>query len=133
MSDRKDVLPVAPVGSREIVKRPLRRVLADSHVAAVAIALLLLWALNGAFWTLWDPVYRMGRFLFTAIAIWDIPYFSIKPTAIDRLMLISTFYFLYSALVSLLAAWLLSRWVYGVGPLRSLAVCRSKLIGRKHA
>jgi hypothetical protein len=76
MSDRKDVPPVAPVGSREIVKRPLRRVLADSHVAAVTIALLLLWALNGAFWTLWDPVYRMGRFLFTAIAIWDIPYFS---------------------------------------------------------
>lgn len=133
MSDRKDVLPVAPVGSREIVKRPLRLVLADSHVAAVAIALLLLWALNGAFWTLWDPVYRMGRFLFTAIAIWDIPYFSTKLTAIDRLILISTFYFLYSALVSLLAAWLLSRWVYGVGPLRSLTVCRSKLIGRKHA
>ena len=133
MSDRKDVLPVAPFRSREIVKRPLRRVLADSHVAAVAIALLLLWALNGAFWTLWDPVYRVGRFLFTAIAIWDLPYFSTKPTAIDRLMLISTFYFLYSALASLLAAWLLSRWVYGVGPLRSLAVCRSKLIRRKNA
>jgi hypothetical protein len=130
MSNGKDVQFVE---SRENVRRSLRRVLADSHVAAVAIALLLLGALNGAFWTLWDPSYRIGRFLFTAVAIWDVPYFSTKPTAIDRLMLISTFYFLYSALLSFLAAWLLSRWVYGVGPIRSLAVCCSELKGRKHA
>jgi hypothetical protein len=117
----------------KVVKSPLRQVLVDSHVAAVAIAVLLLWALDAAFRALWDPVYRMGFFLFTAIAIWDIPYFSAQPNAMDRLMWISSFYFLYSALVSFLAAWCLSRWLYGVDPFCSLAACRRRLVGRKHA
>jgi hypothetical protein len=115
------------------MKRSLSQVLADSHIAAVTIAVLLLWSLDGTFRALWIPVSRAVGFLFTAVAIFDIPYFSPTLTFADRLMLISTFYFLYSAIVSLLAAWLLSRWVYGVGPIRSLVVCRSKLAGREHA
>jgi len=124
---------VAFVSSRETSKRSLRQVLADSHVATVSIALLLLWSLDAAFRGLWDPACRVGAFLLTAIAIRDIPYLSPGGTAVDRFMLISTFYFLYSAIVCLSAAWLLSRWVYGTGPLRSLIACRSKLTGRKHA
>jgi len=114
-------------------KRPLRQVLADSHVATVAIALLLLGTLDGAVRGLWDPVYDVGVYLFTAVAIWDIPYFSPTPTAVDRSMLIITSYFLYSAIASLSAAWLLSRWVYGTGPFRSLIVCVGELRGRKSA
>jgi hypothetical protein len=115
------------------MKRPMRQLLADSHVAAVTIAILLLCALDAAFRGLWDPVYRMGNFLCTAIAIRDIPSFPPAPTTADRLMLISTVYFLYSAVVSLAAAWILSRWIYGKGPLRSLITCRRNLSGRKHA
>ena len=118
--------------SRESVERSLRQVLADSHVSAVAIVLLLLWSLDAAFRGLWEPAYRVGAFLLNAIAIWDIPYHSPTLTAADRLMWIGTFYFFYSAIGSFLAAWLLSRWVYGMGPLRSLAACRRNLIGRKH-
>jgi len=39
--------------------------------------------------------------------------------------------YLYNAVVSLSAAWFLSRWVYGVGPVRSLTRYRESLIGRK--
>jgi hypothetical protein len=124
---------VAFVSSPQTAKRALRQVLTDSQVAAVSIALLLLWSLDAVFRGLWDPAYRLGAFLLTAIAIWNIPYLSPGVTAADRFMLISAFYFLYSAIACLAAAWLLSRWVYGTGPLRSLIVCGSKLTGRKHA
>lgn len=115
------------------MNRSLRQVLADSHVAAVTVAVLLLWSLDGAFRALWVPVSRAVEFLFTALAILDIPYFSRTLTAVDRWRLISAFYFLYSPIVSFPAAWLLSRWVYGIGPIRSLVMCCSKLTRRKHA
>ena len=120
------------VSSRGSVKRSLRQVLADSHVSSVAIALLLLWSLDAAFRGLWDPAYRAGAFLLYAIAIWDIPYHSSTRTGADRLMWIGSFYFLYSAIISFLAAWLISWWVYSIGPFRALASCCSKLIKRKH-
>jgi hypothetical protein len=59
---------------RRTVKRTLRQVLADSHVAAITIALLLLWTLDAMFRALWEPLYRVGAFLVTAILIWDLPY-----------------------------------------------------------
>lgn len=114
------------------MKRSLREILADSHVAAIAVAVLLLWFLDGAFRAVWTPGSRVVSFLFTAIAIFDIPYFSPTLTIADRSILIMAFSYLYSAIVSLSAAWLLSRWVYGVGPLRSLTGYRDKLIGRKY-
>ena len=114
------------------MKGRLRQVLADSHVAAITIAALLMWALDATFRALWDPVYVLGAFVATGIAIWDIPYISPRPTVADRLMLITTGYFVYCAIVCFLGAWFLSRWIYGMGPLRSLMTYRSKLIGRKH-
>jgi len=96
-------------------------------VAATAIAFLLLWSLDAAFKALWVPAYRVGVFLFTAIAIWDVPYYSPHLTVFDRLMLNSILHGLYIAVAGLAAAWFLSLWVYGTGPLRSLAVCGMKL------
>ena len=112
------------------MKRSLRVTLAESHVAAVTIAVLLLWSLDGAFRALWDPAFSAVRFLFTAVAIFDIPYFSPTFTMVDQLMLVTTLSYLYSAIVSFSAAWLLSRWVYGAGPLRTLTSYRSQLTGR---
>jgi hypothetical protein len=112
------------------MKRSLREALAESHTAAVAIAVLLVWSLDGAFRALWDPAFSAASFLFTAVAIFDIPYFSPTFTIVDRLMLITTLSHLYTAIVSFSAAWLLSRWVYGAGPLRTLMSYRSKLTGR---
>ena len=114
------------------MKPSLREVLADSHIAAVAIAVLLFWSLDEVFWALWDPLCRVAAFLFTAIAILDIPYYSPGLSYKDRLTLVSTFLYLYSAVISLSAAWLLSHWVYGVGPFRCLSAYRSRLPRRNY-
>lgn len=110
-----------------------RETLAESHVAAIAIAVLLVWSLDGVFRAVWAPVFRAVSFLFTAIAIFDIPYFSPTLTVADRFTLMTTFSNLFSAIISFFAAWLLSRWVCGVGPLRCLMSYRSKLTRRQHA
>jgi len=113
------------------VKRSLREILADSHIAAVSIAVLLLWSLIWGFHALWIPLARAANFVFTAVAILGIPYLG-PATIVDRLLLNTTSLFLFNALLSLAAAWLLSRWVYGVGPLRSLSKYRTRLAGRNH-
>ena len=112
------------------MKPSLRKILADSHVAAVAIAVFLLWFLDLGFRSLWEPLFRTASYLFTAVAIFDIPYFTLNGA--DHFLLIMTFSNLIYALINLTAAWLLSRWVYGVGPLRSLGAYRNKLIRSNH-
>jgi hypothetical protein len=116
----------------EYVKLSLREILADSHVAAVAIVVLLFRSLDYAFWALWSPFSRAASFLFTAVAILDIPYFSRTLTISDRFMLFTTFAYLFYSFVCLAAAGLLSRWVYGMGPFRSLSNYRTKLARRNH-
>ena len=119
--------------SGENMKSSLRTILADSHVSAVAIAVLLFWSLDYAFWALWNPVSRAVSFSFTGVAILGIPYFSPTLTLFDRLTLfVVSFSYLLSSLVCLTAAGLLSRWVYGVGPLCSLSKYRSKLARCNH-
>jgi hypothetical protein len=115
------------------VKSPLRKVLADSHVAAVIIALLLLWALNFGFTALLEPLVRLADFLFTAIAISDVPYVSRHLTAEQESMLINTAAYSVSTIAVVVAAYFFSHWVYGVGPLRSLSAYRTRLVRRKHA
>ncbi|HVP52405.1 MAG TPA: hypothetical protein VMT05_09865 [Terriglobales bacterium] len=115
------------------MRPPLRQVLADSHVAAVAIALFLLWSLDAAFSAVWPPISHVLEYAFTAIAILDIPYFSHSFTVADRSMLILSLVYLYSCLVSFAAAWVLSRWIYGMGPLAALISLRRKLIRGEHA
>ena|SRR6266550_4944558 len=85
-----------------------------------------------AFHALWPPIFRAISFLFTAIAILDIPYFSPTLGLVDRGVLIISISYLYCAASSLLAAWLVSRWVYGAGPLCTLIRYRNELIGRQH-
>jgi hypothetical protein len=114
------------------VKTSFREILADSHISAVAIAVLLLWSLESAVKALWGPLSSAASFLFTAVAILDIPYFSPRLTRADRLMWITTGFYLFNALMSFAAAWLLSRWVHGVGPLHSLSKYRANLARRNH-
>jgi hypothetical protein len=100
--------------------KPLSQFLAESHIAAVAIAVLLLWTLDWAVRGLWTLVVPAADFVVTAIAVRGIPY--------EHVSVIWTFTVLYllSSFLSLAAAWLLSRWVYGVGPLRSLTGYRRR-------
>ena len=114
------------------VKPPLRNILAESHISAITIAVLLFWSLNAAFHALWSPLFRVAKYLFTAVAILGIPY-SGTITFEDRVMLFATISYLFSALVSFAAAWLLARWVYGDGPLRSLSRYSNRIARKNHA
>ena len=114
------------------MKPSFRQILADSHVSAIAIAVLLFWSLDSAFWALWGPISRVASFLFTAVAILDIPYVSHNLTLVDRFLWFTTLLHFFDSLVYLAAAELLSYWVYGIGPLRSLATYRTKLARRTH-
>lgn len=113
------------------MKPSLREILADSHIAAVATAVLLLLSLREGIQALWNPLLRAAVFLSTAVAISGIPY--IGPyTIVDRLMLDTTLLFLFNALIDFVAAWLLSRWAYGVGPFRGLSKYRTRLARGNH-
>jgi hypothetical protein len=105
----------------------LKDCLIRSHVAIVTVAVLVLWAFDSTFKALWPLVSRAGELLFTAIAILGIPYFAF--TVLDRSMLLISANYLYVGVVTLAAASIVSHWVYGVGPFRSLAVHREKLQG----
>jgi len=96
-------------------------VLAESQVSAVAIAVLLLWFLDLGFRALWGPFWRIVTFVFTAAAIRDIPYIPSRLDASDRMMLYSTPLYSLEAIMSLAGAFVLARWIYGVGPFRSLS------------
>lgn len=115
------------------MKRSLREILAESHIAPVAIAVMLLWTLTSAASAVGIPFYEVAEYAVTAVAILGIPYSSHSWNFADWFMFLSTVFGLYGALVSLAGAWFLSRWVYGFGPFRALIECRSRLVGRTDA
>jgi len=114
------------------VKPSLREILAGSHIAAIAIVVLLLWSIDWGLQALWSPLPRVATFLATAVAIRGIPYFPSTLTGADRAMLVSTLFYLFGVLACTVAAWLLSRWVYGAGLLRSLNKYRVILTRSNH-
>ncbi|MGH9513214.1 MAG: hypothetical protein ACRD2U_13865 [Terriglobales bacterium] len=110
-------------------EHPLRNILAESHIAAVAIAVLVFSSLDAGFRAFWGPLSAAATFLFTAIAIFDIPYFSFNVA--NCLALTVSLYYFFSAMVCLGVACLLSRWVYGVGPFFILNTYWAKLAHRE--
>lgn len=102
------------------MKRSLRQALVESHIAAVTIALLLLWSLNNFVDALWKELPRTIEFVVTVVAIRDIPYSARTFTVAAGLELMVVGHYLYFALACFFAASVLSHWVYGAGPLRSL-------------
>ena len=107
----------------------LRSVLIESHVTATAVAMRLLWSMDLGLRSLWGPIYGGVAFLFMAVAILDIPYWS--PAAATRTLLSSVPDFL-AAIMLLVCAWVLARWVHGEGPIRIFNRYRAKL-GRNRA
>lgn len=109
------------------MNQSLREVLRRSNVAAVAIAVLVFWWIDAFLTALWEPLWRAINFLITAVAILDIPFFSFSLTYGQALLWIGLSFNLLSASLSVSAAWALSHWVYGTGPLRSLRQCVTSL------
>ncbi len=105
----------------------VRKALVKSHIAAVAIAVLLLGSFSTAFEAAWQLLSPLVGFLFTAVAIFDIPYFSYPTTRADRALLISIFVLICFAVIIFAEACFLSYFVYGVGPFRVLGTYRARL------
>jgi hypothetical protein len=116
----------------EKMRPALREVLADSQIAAVAIAILLVWSLNSGVRAIGPPLLSVVNFLVTMVAIRDIPSGFYTFSLGYWLTQISTFTHFLDAVISLSAAWVLSRWVYKLGPCRSLIECRARLARRKY-
>jgi hypothetical protein len=115
------------------VKQSFRKILADSHVAAVAIAVLLTSALDWIFDALWSPFIRVADFVFDAIAILGIPSGSLHWGFTDPgALTVALSYCLY-AFISIVASWLLSRWVYGMTPISTLRAYHARFARRVNA
>jgi hypothetical protein len=110
----------------------IREALAKSHVSAVTIAILCVWSGDWLVRGLWVLLYRVAGFLFTTVAILDIPYLPWDLTQY-RFVLERESYYLVYALSAFCGAYLLSRWVYGVGPLHGLSKARALLDRRSDA
>jgi hypothetical protein len=102
-------------------KPALRTLLAESHVADVAILVLLFRSLAEGIRVIGPPLKHASAFVFTAIAIRDIPYYELGLSPSERMELVQFLAHLISCLVAAASAWILSRWVYQVGPVRSLS------------
>jgi hypothetical protein len=114
------------------VRPMLREVLADSHIAAVTIAVLLIWSLDSGVRAVGPLILSVVGFLVNVVAIRDIPYGSGTFSLSYWLTKIPIFTYFLGAVLSLGAAWTLSRWVYQKGPIRSLIECRARLARRNH-
>jgi len=99
----------------------------------VAVAVLLLWSFDSVLDALWDPIFSAISFLITAVALLGLPYIPPQFSFSQRSMLISTSFYLLEALICFAAAWILSHWVYGMSPLRSLKSYGERLARRNHA
>ena len=112
----------------------LRKVLIDSHVAAIAIAVLLAGAIEFVFIALLDPASRVLSFLTVALATNSPPYI---PRTMDyaarNVSLQAPLLDLSVAVNNLACAWLLSLWIYGTSPMRILSNYRDKLKRKKDA
>lgn len=111
---------------------PVRTLLRETHVAAVIIAVLLFSTLDTLFQSLWfsaEPILRN----YTEDAMGVTGQFRLPPGQIQQIIAWASGPALLRGLAEWGAAWLLSQWVYGEGPLRSLARYRTRIARKTHA
>lgn len=108
----------------------LRRVLAESHVSVVTIAVLLLWSFEFMLRAVMEPLSHVTGYLVTAIAILGIPSTSLFTT--QFFWSLASGYCLESIL-SFAAAWGVAHWVYKAGPVRALTHSGKQFLASAHA
>jgi hypothetical protein len=114
----------------------LRKALIDSHVAAIAIAVMFVAVFSytaSALSALWKPALQVLDFLMTAVAIRGVPSMTLTSRYMTDYMFPVALAYLLLASTNLCGAWLLSRWVYGAGPLCALGQYKGKLSRNTHA
>jgi len=109
-----------------------RETLVAAHISAVAVAVLVFFSLEFAVRALAEPFPSVVGFMATAIAVRGMPYISHRTSLADQFMLIPASFDLFWTAASLAAAWLLSRWAHGAGPITCLKQYGLILARRKH-
>ena len=109
--------------AEENTKTSLRKALVDSHVAAMTVAMLFVMSTGNLVVALRGPALAIGEFLGTAALILDVPNIPHALDPVTRVTLIVSALYLIKALLMFSAAWILSRWAYGFGPVRCLRSC----------
>lgn len=119
------------------MRRNLNKILTDSHISAVAVAVLLLWSITYGSLALSYLLVLAGEFLFSLasdVSTWWrgglIP--SSGEMLFDRMLFVMALEYLFRTLVVFGAAWIVSRCVYGAGPLRSLSQHRARVARRDY-
>ena len=95
-----------------------RSAVVTSRTAAVAIALLTTWAMVNLVYALIGLAQHLLILIGTVVAIHDFPAYS--STSEMRMAMLLSSQSLMSALAELGVAWIVSKTVYGVGPLTAL-------------
>jgi hypothetical protein len=118
------------------VKSTFRGVLTDSHIAAVAIVVLLVSSITYGWLALSYLLVLAGVFLFSLaseVSTWwrDCLMLS-SGTLFDREFFVMALEYLFRSLVVFGAAWIVSRCVYGAGPLSSLSQYRARVARRDY-
>jgi hypothetical protein len=116
------------------VRPTLREVLANSHIAAVAIVVLLVWSVSSGVPAVGRPLLAVVSYFGQMVAI------HYNPSVYDVGDLsvfywfsqISTITDFLEAVILFTAAWALSRWAYKMGMCRSLIECRARLARRNN-
>jgi hypothetical protein len=118
------------------MKSSLRKILAESYVAPIAIAILVARAIVGMAAGLAPPIgygiFSAVVFVSNAITEREIP----STPRIDfasLVILTKNMSSLEDAVACAIAAWLLARLVYGTGPIRCLRAAWPELCGRTNA
>ena len=113
------------------MKPSLRTVLADSHVAFVAIAMLVFGSIARLCQLVWFPFSRVPSFLNDVFVFFPDVQYAYSRDLRSTFGLQPFFLLLGGAIVYFTAAWALSLWVYGAGPFEALIACHASL-RRKH-
>lgn len=115
------------------MKTSLRRVLAESHVAPIAIAILIARAIVGMIDGLALPVghgiLSAVAFVMNAVTERELPYIPHGLDGADLLLFFKSISKIEEAATCAVASWLLSRLVYGQGPIRCLRATWSEMRG----
>jgi len=120
------------------VRPTLREVLADSHIAAVAVAMFLVWSIDWgskALLSLLVFAFEISDSVLTIALMWwhgGTISFGSRDMFFDQTLLVTTMQCLFWTVICVGAAWIISRWVYGVGPLRTLITSRARVARRDY-
>jgi hypothetical protein len=115
----------------------LRKTLVESHVAAIAIAMMIYLVMDDLVHALVyfvvGPALYAAVFLALAISERELPYFSNPFNSEWAFLYLKPLICILRVIFMFVTIWLFSRSVYGVGPFRCLAAYRNKLMEKPHA